>query len=151
MNTLSNRVVSSEERRPCPDDRNLRDFYLELARRTCLPPGDPGNQTAWLWRLYTDTRKTLRLFTMLDTHTASDHLTPVQHACSYYLVRHNVPMQERLRVIDTLSDWSSLSVNLTGQRSAIVRLKEDCIRRLRDLKKLLGAHDIPAKEPVNEA
>ena len=151
MNTLSNRVVSSEERRPSPDDRNLRDFYLELARRTCLPPGDPGNQTAWLWRLYTDTRKTLRLFTMLDTHTASDHLTPVQHACSYYLVRHNVPMQERLRVIDTLSDWSSLSVNLTGQRSAIVRLKEDCIRRLRDLKELLGAHDIPAKEPVNEA
>lgn len=150
MNTLSNRVVSSEERRPCPDDRNLRDFYLELARRTCLPPGDPGNQTAWLWRLYTDTRKTLRLFTMLDTHTASDHLTPVQHACSYYLVRHNVPMQERLRVIDTLSDWSSLSVNLTGQRSAIVRLKEDCIRRLKDLKDLLGASAASNREAGSE-
>ncbi len=150
MNTLSDRALLPEEKAPRPGDGNLRDFYLELARRTCLPPGDPENSAAWLWRLYTDTRKTLKLFTALDTHTVADHLTSVQHACSYYLVRHNVPMQERLRVIDTLADWSSLSMNLTGQRPSIVRIKEECVRRLKDLKDLLGASAASNREAGSE-
>ena len=141
MNTLSDCISSSEERHAGSGSGNPRIFYLELARRTCPAPENPESETAWLWKLYTDSRKMLRLLTLLDTYTASDNLTPVQHACSYYLIRNNESLQERLRTIDTLTAWSSLSMNLSELRPSVVRLKEEYIRRLRELKILLNTNE----------